>query len=87
MQFLAHKIFDKKVAKLPQKIKEQLKERLSIFIENPHHHLLNNHALNGEFAGCRSINITGDLRLIYEHYDADTLHLLDIDTHANLYGK
>lgn len=87
MRFFTHKVFDKKVAKFSPRIKAQLRERLTLFSTDLYNPVLNNHALNGEFVGCRSINITGDLRLIYEFYDANTIHLLDIDTHANLYGK
>ncbi|PIR57292.1 MAG: type II toxin-antitoxin system YafQ family toxin [Parcubacteria group bacterium CG10_big_fil_rev_8_21_14_0_10_41_35] len=45
----------------------------------------NNHALSGDRQPYRSINITGDYRLIYEQYDEDTVRLIDIDTHSNLY--
>ena len=47
--------------------------------------ILNNHSLHGSKKSYRSINITGDYRLIYELYDIDTARLIDIDTHSNLY--
>jgi addiction module RelE/StbE family toxin len=47
--------------------------------------LLHNHKLNGERRHQRSINITGDYRLIFEVVDKNTVRLIDIDTHANLY--
>jgi len=34
----------------------------------------------------RSINITGDLRLVYEEIDEDVARFLDLDTHSNLYS-
>ena len=46
---------------------------------------LNNHALHGEYLGYRSINITGDLRAVYEIQDEKAVKFLFIDTHSNLY--
>lgn len=81
------KQFSKKAAKLPARIKFSLAERLKIFIKNPFHGLLNNHSLQGNMRSYRSINITGDYRLIYEQRDDNIACLIDIDTHHNLYGN
>ena len=78
--------FKKKVNKLPQRVREMLAEHLRLFATNPFNPILNNHALHGERRYQRSINITGDWRLIYEQYDKNTVRLIDIDTHPNLYG-
>ena len=56
-------------------------------MDEPKNIVLNNHALNGKYGGYRSINITGDYRLIYEECGTDAVRLIDIDTHGNLYGK
>jgi addiction module RelE/StbE family toxin len=85
MKIVPNKRFEKRVAKLPVSIKKALVERLSIFIEDPFNNVLNNHSLHGKKRGYRSINITGDYRLIYEEYDTDVSRLIDIDTHSNLY--
>jgi len=79
------KHFSKAVIKLPATVKRALAERLKLFMEDPFNRLLNNHALNGNMQTYRSINITGDYRVIYELYDVDTARLIDIDTHSNLY--
>ncbi|MEK9168133.1 MAG: hypothetical protein AAB769_02280 [Patescibacteria group bacterium] len=79
------KNFDKKFKKLPQKSKMQAKERIAMFMEIPFDLRLNNHLLHGEQKLIRSININGDLRLLYEEIDAGTVRFLDIDTHSNLY--
>lgn len=78
--------FKKKVKKLPKKIKRVLAARLRLFAENPLDALLNNHRLHGVRRHQRSINITGDWRVIYEQIDDNTAHLIDVDTHHNLYG-
>jgi len=79
--------FLKKADKLAPKIRRAFNERISLFGENPHHPLLDNHHLTGDRQHQRSINITGDWRVIFEMYDENTARLIDIDTHHNLYGK
>ena len=85
MKIIPGKKFEKKVAKLPAEIQKALSSKLVVFIEVPFAMILNNHQLHGEKKHYRSINITGDYRLLYEQYDADTARLVDIDTHSNLY--
>ena len=86
MIFIRTKRYRRKYQKLDKKIYAALRERLALFLENPRHPLLDNHALTGDRAGERSINITGDWRLIFEELDENTVRLLDVDTHHNLYG-
>ena len=86
MQVFTSRNYDKKIGKLDAKLFEKLSERLALFLENPYSTGLNNHALHGKRKHQRSINITGDLRLIYEQIDSNTVWLIDIDTHRNLYG-
>lgn len=85
MIILEHKSFQKKVAKLSPRIQKQLKSKLHSFFGDPMSPMLNNHALHGDFVGCRSINITGDLRLIYKIIDDTTILFIDVGTHSNLY--
>lgn len=79
------KYFSKAVIKLPASVKRTLAERLQLFMNDPFSVILNNHLLQGDRQPYRSINITGDYRLIYEQYDEDMVLLIDIDTHSNLY--
>ncbi len=85
IRILIHRKFEKKIIRLSKKIKVILKNRLSIFADNPFDSRLSNHSLHGIYRNYRSINITGDIRLIYEEIDANTVILLDIDSHSNLY--
>lgn len=78
--------FRKKYRKLAVKIREKFKERRNIFLSNPFDPLLDNHPLHGEYAGCRSINVTGDYRAIFYHEDADTARFIAIGTHHELFG-
>lgn len=79
------KYFSKVAIKLPSSVKCALAERLQLFMKDPFNVILNNHALSGDRKPYRSINITGDYRLVYEQYDEETVRLIDIDTHSNLY--
>lgn len=85
MKIVPGKKFEKKIAKLPIAIQKALAVKLVVFAEDPFAIILNNHQLHGEMKHYRSINITGDYRLLYEQYDSDTVRLVDIDTHSNLY--
>ncbi len=78
--------FSKKFAKLSPHIRNAMADRLELFLKNSRHPLLNDHALSGSRQNERSINITGDWRLIYERFGENTILLTDIDTHHNLYG-
>lgn len=87
MIILQARQFNKKVAKLDQKTYQALRGRFRLFQIDPFHPLLDNHKLSGPRSRERSINITGDFRLIFEQLDRDTVRLIDIDMHHNLYGK
>jgi mRNA-degrading endonuclease YafQ of YafQ-DinJ toxin-antitoxin module len=52
--------FDKQLKKAPHEIKTAFRKRFALFLVNPFHSQLRNHALKGEDTGFRSINITGD---------------------------
>ncbi len=85
MFVITSKNFDKKFKKLSKKTQLQTKERISIFLENQFDIVLNNHLLHGDKKLFRSINITGDIRIIYEEVEVETVRFIDIDTHSNLY--
>lgn len=86
MKLFFHKNFERKYSKLRVTEKRKFKERIGIFCKNPFHPLLNNHALVGAYEGSRSINVTGDLRAVYNVVGRDAALFVDIDTHSNLYG-
>ncbi|HMS31866.1 MAG TPA: type II toxin-antitoxin system mRNA interferase toxin, RelE/StbE family [Candidatus Saccharibacteria bacterium] len=79
------KSFLKDVAKLSQNQKLKLKARLKLFISEPHHPILRNHALEGKYKNYRSINIGGDLRLIYKKLSEDEILIITVGTHSQLY--
>ena len=79
--------FKKRFDALSQKIQAQIEIRLDAFVADQFDPLLNDHSLHGEYEGCRSINITGDMRLVYKKMDADKYLLVIVGTHHQLFGK
>ena len=79
-----HKRFLKQYKKL-RAIQKKINERLFLFQHNPYHSLLGTHALSGKYKGYRSIDITGDVRALYEPIGKDAAFFITVDTHSNLY--
>jgi addiction module RelE/StbE family toxin len=84
MRPLLHHTFKKKFKKLPTKVQIKFEVRLDIFIKNPFDPVLYNHAVGRAYPGCRSINITGDYRAIYQERN-ETIVFITIGTHPDLY--
>jgi addiction module RelE/StbE family toxin len=81
------KRFQKDIKRADKKIRLAFADRLELFIEDKFHPLLNNHALTGEYAGCRSINVTGDIRAVFEEFaKGDIVYFITIGSHSQLYG-
>ncbi|MCX6736458.1 MAG: type II toxin-antitoxin system mRNA interferase toxin, RelE/StbE family [Candidatus Parcubacteria bacterium] len=79
-----HKKFAKRLEKLPLKIEDAFYARLEIFLVNKFDQRLNNHELEGEYAGYKSINVTGDYRAIFQDF-GDNVLFITIGTHSELY--
>lgn len=77
--------FKEAIRSFSTKIQDKVEIRLNIFMVDKYNELLNNHSLHGEYVGCRSINITGDIRLIYKEVKENIFLLVDIGTHSQLY--
>jgi addiction module RelE/StbE family toxin len=85
MNFDHSTLFKKTFSKLSKKEKLKFEERMAIFIIDVYDPILKNHKLHGEYDGYRSINITGDIRLIYREISKDNYLLHLIGTHSELY--
>ncbi len=83
--YFSSRRFDKQFSKFSEKIKNKCLERIQIFVQNPYEGILNNHVLGGKYKNCRSINMTGDIRIIYEMTENNLAHFLEIGTHGELY--
>lgn len=79
------KNFYKQYHKLDEKIKIKVIERVRLLSQDEFNHILNNHKLKGEYEGCRSISVSGDIRIIYIKEGLQLLLLLHVGTHSQLY--
>jgi mRNA-degrading endonuclease YafQ of YafQ-DinJ toxin-antitoxin module len=85
MNFFETKQFTKDRKNLPKKIQLKIIERLTLLLENPNNPILNLHRLNPPYQNKQSINISGNLRLIFELEDGVYI-LYRVGTHSELYG-
>ena len=81
--------FRKQYLKADKKIKTAFEGTLELFLEDPKHSSLRDHALEEKFAGYRSIDVTGDWRAVFKEKmlgkrKVTTFHMLG--THKDLYG-
>lgn len=82
------KLFSKQFKAVPLKVKIAFREARELFLYNPQHISLRDHALKKELQGYRSIDITGDYRAIYKkkiENDREVITFHMIGTHEDLY--
>ena len=86
MSIVFHRNFKQQYKKLRAGEKKKCDERIALFMQNLSHPILNNHSLGGKLKEYQSINITGDIRALYEVVSEDVALFITIDTHSNLYS-
>lgn len=82
--------FLKTLKKLDIRIRKSFRKRIEIFLKNPHDSQLDNHGLERDYQGYRSIDITVDYRAIYEEIneiDEPTAYFFQIGIHKELYSS
>lgn len=87
MRLIEERPFERQFAKLPKEIQVKARERIHILVTDSANPVLHDHKLNPPFEGYRSINITGNYRLVYKKTEPDTYYLRAIGTHHQLYGS
>jgi len=86
MKPLLHKKFKKQYKNLRPNEQKRCVERLLLFEKDQNNKILNNHALGGNMKPLKSINITGDIRALYELLDNGAVaHFIKLGTHSELY--
>lgn len=80
------KKFRKQFTRLAPKIRAQFKSRQRLWLNDPYNPQLHLHMLTGDYAGLYSINITGNIRTLYEKIDDTYVVFGFIGTHSQLYG-
>jgi addiction module RelE/StbE family toxin len=77
--------FDKQLRKAPDDIIVAFLDMLELFLEDPIHPSLRNHALREKFAGHWSIDVTADWRALYRK-ERNRIIFVELGTHNQLYG-
>lgn len=85
MKFRRTKTFVKQYKKLPPRLQTQFGERLMLWIEHPTHPRLRVHPLKGAHAGYWSMNVSGDVRMLFYFERDEVVVLALIGTHSELY--
>lgn len=67
-----------------EKLRNQFKERLTLFMAGEQGHPLHDHALTGKLAGKRAFSVAGDIRVIYIELK-DAIIFLDVGSHNQVY--
>jgi len=78
------KNFNKRIIPYP-KLSKQFDRRLGQFVSNSKQPLLKDHQLKGTKKHFRAFSITGNIRVIYQKINKNTLRLIDIGTHNQVY--
>lgn len=79
-------LFNKQRKEAPLEIKVAFRETLELFLEDHDHITLRNHLLSGQYAGIRSIDVTGDYRALYRE-EQGRIIFVALGTHDQLYRK
>ena len=80
------KKFRKQYGKLSPNLQQKTKDTLTLWSTNPNDESLRLHRLSGKLNRFYSIDITGDVRALYEIIDKEVYLYQMVGTHSQLYG-
>ena len=86
MKITTTKKFDKQFKKQSVKIKKKFEKRIEIFLIDINDPLLHIHKLSGAYDGLWSLNVTGDVRVIFDKSNEPVVILVAIGSHSELYS-
>jgi addiction module RelE/StbE family toxin len=80
------KSFDQQFqSRLNARQRQKVLEAIELFIDEPFHKELRNHALYGKWKGYRSISVGGELRLHFKVSNDDRMLFEAVGSHNQLY--
>lgn len=74
--------FIRQYKKLAPALQIEVKEKIELFKENPHHPFLKTHKLKGRLAGFWSFSVNYAYRIIFVYEKKDTAALLVVGDHS-----
>jgi addiction module RelE/StbE family toxin len=78
--------FKKQYKKLPKRTREQFKKRLVLFLKDDRDAMLHIHKLAGAYDGLWSMNVSGNIRAIFDRAIPDIALFVAIGSHSELYS-
>lgn len=85
LEIVYTRTFRKQYARLNPKVRDQFKARQRLWLQDPFHPSLRLHRLTGQYSDYYSINITGDMRALYQKVGDKLVIFGFIGTHSQLY--
>lgn len=82
MKIVYTSIFFRKFNKLPKVLQDDVREKITLFAENPRNPSLRAHKLKGQLRGYFSFSVNYKYRIVYEYDDAHTVALLTVGDHS-----
>ena len=79
------KAFDKQFKKQPQKVQQEFVKRIELFLVDINAPILNTHKLSGKLNDLWSLNVSGDIRLIFDKSFPGIVILEAFGSHNELY--
>ena len=86
MMIKTHRQYEKAWAKLSKKQQTKTLETIQLFLKAPSHPSLRLHQLKGDYYPQYSLSAGGDLRIHLLISGEDTVVLMTVGTHSQLYG-
>lgn len=80
------KKFKKQYSKLPKNVSQKFDQKLVLFLDNQRDERLNIHKLHGKLKNLHSLNVTGDIRAIFDQVSSNKIEFVAIGSHSSLYS-
>ena len=81
MEIIYLPVFLRQYKKLSEEIKEETREKISLFKENPDHPFLKSHKLKGQLKGRWSFSVNFSYRIVFRYIKNDQVAFLSIGNH------
>lgn len=86
MKITTTKKFDKQFKKQSVKIREEFAKRIDVFLIDSNNPLLHIHKLRGAYDGLWSMNVSGDVRAVFDTHQESIIVFIVIGSHSELYS-
>lgn len=82
MRVIFYKHFEREIKKVAVAHRVEVKEKIELFISDPHHPILKTHKLTGQMKDFWSFSVNFRIRIIFEYLEDGTAAFLSIGDHS-----